>query len=249
MTTVSETQPKTRRRLRFSLRAIFVLITLVACVAAWAGMQIARRHREEAAIKHLVKGATTSTYWASLFDQPASADLNPLMPLWPRRKTGLINRLRNLDMFQTVVMFSIHPGGNTFAFDADEQGRLVIHRDYKAGLRDDDMAVVAKLVNLRTLWLEANGITDNGLVQLAGLKNLELLWLQNTPVTDAGMATLENFPKLRDLDLSATDVTDMAIDAWSRCRVLRKLKVENTRVTSEGVARLQKLLPDCEITK
>ena len=249
MTVADATQPKSRRWLRFNLRALFVLITLVACVAAWLGMQIARHHREEVAIAHLIHGGTTSMYWASRFDQPASSELNPLMPMLQVAKTDWADRLRNLEMFRTVIMFQTFPAGNTFSYDADDAGRLVIHREFKAGLKDDDMAWVAKLVNLRSLWLEANGITDKGLIQLIDLKHLEILWLQNTAISDDGISSLPKLPKLRDLDLSATDVTDASIAALSQCRALQHLKLNNTNVTEKGITTLQRSLPDCVITK
>src|SRR2546423_639799 len=105
--TIPTTSPaKTRLRLRFSLRALLVFITLVACGPGWIGLHLARRYREDAAIDHLKQAGSISTYWASLYDQPSITALNPEMPDWPRPKTGVVNWLRNLDLFRTVVMFS-----------------------------------------------------------------------------------------------------------------------------------------------
>jgi hypothetical protein len=175
--------------------------------------------------------------------------LNPEKPIWPRGKPGYVRRVRNLDLFRTVVMFSFHPNGNTFQFDRSDDGRLVIHRTYVSGLKDEDMAWVTKLVNLRSLWLEANGITDEGMIQLSNLKRLEILWLQHTPISDKGIPALAKLTKLRDLDRSATDVTDESIEALSQCRALQILKLLNTNISDTGVATLQRALPDCVIRK
>lgn len=246
--TNSSQRPTRRRRWwQFSLRAFLLFITFAACVAGWIGIQMVRHKEEEAAIEHLVKGGSTSTYWASRFKQPPTAHLNPAKTTYPGYEAGVLNKLREGQMFRTVVMFAFHAGGNTFSFGLRENGHLKIERQYKSGLTDDDMRFVTKLVNLRSLWLEANNITDRGLVELCSLDRLEYLWLQNTPITDAGLTVLANFPQLQDLDLSGTDVSDGAVPTLVKCRQLRRLGLANTSVTAAGIAALQKELPDCQI--
>ena len=238
---------KRRRWRQFSLRAFLIFVAIVACIAAWVGMQITRRQSEGAAIEHLTKGGSTSTYWTSRFDQPPTSDLNLANTVWPRGKSGIVNRLRNIDMFRTVVLFAFHPNGNTFTFDADDQGNLRIKREYKSGLRDSDMEWVARLVNLRSLWLEANGISDDGLKRLHNLSHLEILWIQHTAVTDAGIAAMSNLTRLSDLDLSGTEVSDESVDVLRKCRRLKHLGLKNTHVSLHGIEALHRELPDCVI--
>jgi len=240
-------RPETKKRwFRFSLRAFFVLITLVACVTGLIGTQMARHRRETNAIDHLKHGNHTIC-WASVFDRLTPEEINPLMPRVYIRKPGPLAGLRNLEMFRTVVVYSSFPAGNTFEFGEDASGNFAIKRDYKNGLRDSDMAWVNKLTNLRELWLEANGITEKGLLQLTNLKRLEILWLQHTAVGDDGMPALKNFPNLRDLDLSGTFVTDAAIPAMIECGTLQRVTLNNTSITNEGAAKLKRARPDCMI--
>lgn len=248
-TPAANSRPR-RHWLRFGLRAFFVFVTLVACAAAWIGSQMARRHQEQAAIATLTGrngDGTTTTVLDSRFDKLSASVINPLNPPWQGNPAGLWKKLRNLDMFRRVVMFSSFPKGNTFYFDQDADGRLAIKQEFKSGLTNADMLWIRKLANLRSLWLEANGITDEGLLQLNNLNRLEILWLQHTAVTDDGLSVLANFPELRDLDLSGTHVTDAGIDAIAKCRQLKHLALKNTNVTSNGIQILQKALPDCKI--
>jgi hypothetical protein len=63
------------------------------------------------------------------------------------------------------------------------------------------------------------------LERLEGLTELQELHLTSTPVTDAGLVHLQGLSKLNRLDLS------------------------NTLVTDAGVNELQKVLPNCRITR
>jgi hypothetical protein len=238
---------KGRRWRQFSLRACFVVITIVACISAWFGDEIARHRREQAAIGRLTIGGNITVHWASRFERHSPRALNPQSGIFLLEKPGVFNRFRNIETFRTVKVFACHPEGNTFAFDVDRDNRLLIKRDYIAGLRDGDMAAIKDLVNLQTLWLEANGISDEGLKELRGLESLEILWLAYTAVTDTGISMLAEFPLLQDLDLSGTYVTDRAIPVLSKSRKLEHLVLRNTNVTEEGLVTLQRELPNCRI--
>jgi hypothetical protein len=83
------------------------------------------------------------------------------------------------------------------------------------------------LCELRLLWgldLSDTEITDAGLARVAELRQLSLLLLQRTGVRDAGLRHLEALGELEELDRR-------------RC----------PNVTPEGVGRLRKALPGCEI--
>ncbi|MEX2091426.1 MAG: hypothetical protein WD971_02055 [Pirellulales bacterium] len=238
------------RWFRFNLRAFFVLITIVACVTAWLGQQVTRRHQEQVAINELTRlnptGYTTIVF-ESRFDRRASEELTPLNPPRSIESKGLLSKLRNLNMFRRVAMFSSFPAGNTFKHGQDDLGRLVIEREYTNGLKDAEMRWIGNFRDLKSLWLEANGITDDGLVKLIHLRGLEILWLQNTSVSDKGMAVLASFPALRQLDLSGTLVTDASNEYLRQCTRLTQLNVSNTQVTLEGVTILRAALPNCQI--
>ena len=79
--------------------------------------------------------------------------------------------------------------------------------------------------NVVELNLSRSKITDAGLLHLKGLTSLQTLSLYRTQVTDAGLVHLTGLTSLKSLDLRGTKVTDA------------------------GVADLQKVVPNCKITK
>jgi hypothetical protein len=54
-------------------------------------------------------------------------------------------------------------------------------------------------------------------------------------------------PRLAVIDLRNSEVTDQHLDDLRVCKRLRRIDLRETHVTSAGVARLQKALPNCEI--
>ncbi len=95
----------------------------------------------------------------------------------------------------------------------------------------DTDALLGQLCELRSvsvgvLHLSGSTVTDAGLATVSDLRDLENLNLKSTGVTDAGLRRLEGMKKLRLLDLRS-------------CPAL----------TREGIARLQKALPNCEIKR
>ncbi|HEX4131867.1 MAG TPA: SUMF1/EgtB/PvdO family nonheme iron enzyme [Pirellulales bacterium] len=91
-------------------------------------------------------------------------------------------------------------------------------------LDDRAVALLATHKELTTLNLAGNPMTDAGLAHLGGLERLHSLVIpENSRITDAGLATLESLNSLAHL------------------------VVTKTKVTAAGVAKLQKVLPQCKI--
>jgi serine/threonine protein kinase/Leucine-rich repeat (LRR) protein len=66
-------------------------------------------------------------------------------------------------------------------------------------------------------------------------------------ITDAALDHIKGWPGLFTLSLANTQVTDDGLRRLSNTKSLNSLDATNTKVTAEGVAALQKALPDCEI--
>ncbi len=94
----------------------------------------------------------------------------------------------------------------------------------KAEFDDVGMASLAQLTQIKHLGLDDTKITDEGAKHLASLVNLEKLWLNRTALSDASIPVLAKLTKLE------------------------KLYVPGCKITPEGIAKLQELLPTCEIT-
>jgi endonuclease YncB( thermonuclease family) len=124
-------------------------------------------------------------------------------------------------------------------------GRLGMDRLEISGVpfRDEDLAAMRGIPDLRALSLRATRITDAGLAQLRRFEKLRSLSLMSTNVTDAGLAHLETLTDLEDLDLDRTAVTDAGLAHLRGLVRLRRLQVAHTRVTDAGLRHLEDL-PD-----
>jgi hypothetical protein len=91
---------------------------------------------------------------------------------------------------------------------------------------DADLGELCELRSLVNLSLTDTRVTDNGLRTVADLRGLKILSLSGTAVSDKGLRHLESSSTLQNLDL--TDCPN---------------------ITDEGVARLKKALPHCDIDR
>ena len=140
--------------------------------------------------------------------------------------------------------------GNSFHYDTlDENGFVTIRREYKVGVNDDQLELIARIPHLKFLAIEASPVGDGGAVHFGGLRNLETLNLSTTAITDEAMETIARLPRLRSLDISRTEVTDRSLEQLGGCRSLVELNLEITKVTDAGFERLRKMLPGCEIQR
>jgi hypothetical protein len=108
------------------------------------------------------------------------------------------------------------------AYAAPESGTVILPR----AATDADLEDLCELPWLKHLGLFDTAITDRGLGTVAGMRWLVVLDLENTTVTDDGLRRLEGLRGLRQLNLH-------------NCPYL----------TADGVARLQKTLPNCTISR
>jgi hypothetical protein len=67
------------------------------------------------------------------------------------------------------------------------------------------------------------------------------------PVGDRDVARLCELSELKWLVLDNTELSDAGLLSLSKLTKLRRLYVRGTRVTSVGIQRLQRVLPDVEI--
>ncbi|MAT15985.1 MAG: hypothetical protein CMJ46_12030 [Planctomyces sp.] len=116
-----------------------------------------------------------------------------------------------------------------------------------AHLTDEGLQPLSGLTELRELLIGGNDqFTGTGLKYLSNSKELWRLGLINVPVTDEAIPTLLEFPELWDLTLRDVRVSDESIPTLGKMN-LRKLGLLYTDVTPDGVSRLKKTLPECEV--
>lgn len=145
-------------------------------------------------------------------------------------------------------------------------------------ITDVSLAACASLPTLRSVNLNwCYAVTDAGLARLAQCKSLELISLRSCEeITDKGIVAISGLPGLKGLELPEfAQITDEALSALSsaaidlqalrldhltgisdkgvallgKLRRLRILKIQSCpNVSSEAIADLKKLLPQCQIS-
>jgi len=122
---------------------------------------------------------------------------------------------------------------------------LIIDPAKDSPLRDEDMACLAQLKNLRNLqfvWPNKNGIGDQGLKHLAGLTNLDTL-VVGSNLTDEGLGHLKNMSKLYRLTIFG-DFTDQGLRHLEGLKGLSILKIDSKRPFGiTALKRLRQKLP------
>jgi hypothetical protein len=129
---------------------------------------------------------------------------------------------------------------------------------------DQELKVLEGAPELRDLTLVNTRVTDQGIAWLTRFP--KLYWLcvcsidqtkisgpqaafLNTPPqwTVKGLGALKSLPNLRILTVSGPQVTDADLPALSTLKQLDWIDLHRTSVTKQGVAKLQKALPNCKV--
>ena len=79
--------------------------------------------------------------------------------------------------------------------------------------------------------------------------NPNVMKFRQREVAQAMLLALKDLPDIRALDLSQVPVNDSDLEHVTPLKELRQLDLTSTKVTDEGVAKLQKALPNCKITR
>lgn len=171
----AEAKNRTRRRLRFGLRTLFLVMTLIGVgLGIWLG-HLARQREAIAAIRR-AGGAVIYDF------QEAEAH-----PRWLRDLVGE-------DCLTTeklwVNLSASHVGEETFEHLKSLRQVDTLHL-YGATLSDWELEILGSMRGLRTLNLSRTNINDAGLTQIAKLTELRECDLHGTRVTESGVQQLK----------------------------------------------------------
>ena len=189
MTTDHSTPSKPRRRwFQYSLRTLFVLLT-VLCVWLAVTVNRARKQREAVAAIEELGGVVYYDFQVDNSRGLLRAKLPG--PKWLRELVGD-------EYFVSVHFVDL---GNTQVTDAQLEHlkglsnlqALVLDRTQ---VTDAGLEHLKGLTNLQTLSLRNCRITGAGLEHLKGLTNLQSLNLRDTRITDAGLVHLKGLTNL-----------------------------------------------------
>jgi hypothetical protein len=217
---MSESNQK-RRWLRFSLRTLLLLVTGL-CV--WLGIQVNRAREQREALKALVQRHPTIQsnfeYDYQLVPDVGAAQRQGLSAdiLYYRHGEGSLPEPQWLISLMGVDFF-----------------HNIVNVDLRATARDNDLADLEHLPNLRELLLGEAPVTSDGLRHLARLTEMDELELDDTQVDDEGMAWLAGLSKLTRLNLDGTRVGDRGLEHIGRLHRLWALVLDQTLVTDAGM--------------
>ncbi len=139
-------------------------------------------------------------------------------------------------------------------------------------INDECIVEIAKLKNLKYLYLGESSVSEHGLKpfyasetletlqlypsrspeflnHIGALKSIKRLYLQGAEVTDKEVAEVSKLPKLEYLWIAYSKVTDKGLEELHKVKTLKEIDIEQTPTTIEGIKVLQKALPGCKIRK
>ncbi len=247
----------TRRKLalRFSLRSLLVVVTLLAI---WIGIQTTKAKRTRIALDRIA-ALGGNVRFAHQYDASGTFDgsAKPNGPRWLRNLLGG-------EYFDRVVYINLADSEVT----DDDLSAIATLGDVKTfwlartSITDQGAKHLAKMKNLESLFLAGTAIGDEGLRHLRSLSKITGITLNDTRITDQGLAQLSchqglvslnvsgnqisgeglvnvhDLPKLEYMDLKRTQVTNSSLMILGERTTPWWLDVRDTAVTDEGIAHL-----------
>lgn len=249
---------RARRRYRFSLRRMLILLVLFCVAMGFIGNHVARVKRQRAAVQKLVRAGVGVSYsripiqssWESLLKRLFGRDFvrgpTDVVMINRRIESTRLEPLQQLDSLRSVDF-------------------------YRSPVDDEAMRYVGRLRLLEMLDVRNSCVTDAGVRELRSLHGLsvlllggpkikgatlgsleqlpiQILDLSDSAVTDDALEHVARFQLLSELQLEGTSTTDKGLRRLSRCARLRRLWIRDTNVTAEGVQALRDALPNCWVT-
>ncbi len=216
-------RPK-RRWYQYSLRTLFLVMTLFAIACSWYAYEMNEAAKRRAAIEKIVEAGGFVEYCT---DHPKTRGRPPRWFSWVRKLHG------DEYLGNAVGVF----------FITDEESNAERPR-----ITDAQLVHLEGLKNLEIALIVEPQITDAGLVHLRGLTNLKELWLISNRISDAGLVNLKGLTNLEVLTISSEEITDAGTEHLEHLPKLRYLWLTWTKVTIDGFSDLQEALPDCYIS-
>ncbi len=229
-----------RRYLRFSVRALVVLVVVIGAWLGWIVRNARIQHDAVAAIRH--------EHGIVFYDCDWKDGTRVRRSAHPRHLKWLENQF-GIDYFSNVVYVDFRDGSS------DAKLALVarlyrieellfdprIYNQRNSSLTDSGLAHLEGHTRLKELDLGDTDITDGGLVHLRGLTGLQKLDLSATNITDAGLVYVGRLIALRELDLSDTEISDAGVAHLEGLTGLEHLNLESTGISNTGVLGLKRL--------
>ena len=252
MTSMDQTPAKRRRWFRFSLRLLFVVMT-VLCI--WLGIQVNAARRQKEAVAAILRAGGEVNYDYQMMPDPivpamggfsisffsmfyADRNVSPPGPTWLRNQFGD-------EYFRTAVQGYIHLY-DPVAARAAISGLANLHAVKCVQLfgpdreiEDSDLNPLGQLDHLERLWLWRTHVTGVFLAQIRHPGSMTQLSLEENDIDDAAMAHIGNMTSLENLDLEENArITDAGLVHLRKLTNLKVLALNATGITDAGLKHL-----------
>jgi Leucine-rich repeat (LRR) protein len=246
-------------RVRFSVRAIIILVAVLGC---WLGWTVHRARVQRDAVNALTRDdgrGTVVWYDWEYNDGRHIRKAKPPGPRWLVERVGVdyfgsvvrvflsqhgsdadLIQIGNLDRLKELIFTQSSPT-DTGLIQLEGLTRLTYLDLSKSGVSDVGIAHLKRLTGLQWLILKDCPISDAGLAEIRGLTHLVLLGLNGTRITDEGLVHLEGFSGIQHLYFTHAEIGDAGLEYLKGLSALQTLYLNDTKVTDAGLAHLKGL--------
>ncbi len=201
-----------RRLTQFSLCS---LLTVVALLCIWLGLQVPRAHRQRHSASNIRRLGGQVLYDFQFVAEKHDSDAVSPLPAW-------LKVLMGNDFFHNVV-----------------EVRLIRNLD---GPNDKALSYLPGVPRLKRLVVGTQA-TDDGLAYVGRLNCLESIHIWNAiNVNDAGIEHLRRLTRLKSIQLSKARIGDRALRTLGAMPTLERIVVPTNRFTDRGLAQLTRLV-------
>ena len=263
-----DVKPAKRRRFRYSLRGLMLLI-LVICVVL--GYFVERDRRQRLVVKAIKEARGKVAYDYEFVKGDYQAGRQPWEPKWLLRLTGIdffhgtkLVIIKQRDFSEEEAFSTDRPVNPLLPKLRDLPGlrrlRLVgvfndaeieqlrgltqleeLHVLGGPGLTEEGIANLSNLTNLKSLGLSCP-LTDKGLSHLSGLRNLEELAIicdfGTEPITNSGLHHIRGMTKLHDLFIGHSVIDDNGLSVLQEMNRLDTIALLDSQITDAGLRHL-----------
>jgi len=217
--------PKPRRWFRYSLRTLFIVMTVVCLVS---GFWLNKAFRQRDAVRRF-----------NQLNSHRSLPLGISLTAVGYRHAGK-DEYVNPRISPWLYPLSLVLGEEAFG---EVTGVQLAFTD----ATDDDLRYLADLPTVERIWLTQTKVTDRGMRRLLACPNLKILGLNHTAITDHGIAQIVASQELKYLSLDGTKISDASLGHLAKLTKLEYLSLRDTAITKAGYRQLQAALPECGI--
>ena len=256
--------PPRRRFLHLSVRALMVVVLVLAVGLGWIAN---RSHPRRVAVAKIREaGGSVKFDYEFANSKPIKGGASPY-PNWARKALGdesfhnivqaslplakhdakeskdLMAALARLDRLETLYISDLPRDGGGLAPLAGLTRMKTLTLARSSYVTDDDLAHLARMDDLEHFFVEwGDPITGRGLAHLAtDHPRLVSLNLARSAIADDDLVALAKFPNLELLNLGQTAISDAGLVHLRGLSKLAHLYLPSTRITGAGLASLSGL--------